>query len=335
MSFRKSSAAPPSGPDADHRVVRKRLADGTVKEYRYPRRAVAKVARYAPDSIDALLAAYRRSPEWLALSQHTRDTYSIYHRPLDRIGHTKVRDLRRRAIMDLRDAIAVTRGPGAATGFVRAVKALLTWAADRDWIEQSPAWGVKGVRGNHLPAWTEGVLGEALRRLPEPYRRVVVLAVHTGQRRGDLIALTWGAYDGGTIRLRQQKTGKPLVVPVHRDLAADLDTWRAEKRPATTILTSPRGLPWTAQHLSRELGREVKALGFGRFTVHGLRKLAATRLAEAGCSTHEIAAVTGHGTLGMVELYTRSAEQHRLAEAAITRLETGVVKPTRNRRLRD
>jgi integrase len=55
--------------------------------------------------------------------------------------------------------------------------------------------------------------------------------------------------------------------------------------------------------------------------VHGLRKLAATALAEAGCTPHEIAAVTGHKSLAMVELYTRSAARERLALTAIGRLE--------------
>jgi integrase len=54
---------------------------------------------------------------------------------------------------------------------------------------------------------------------------------------------------------------------------------------------------------------------------HGLRKAAAVRLAEAGCSTHEIAAITGHETLAMVELYTKGAEQKRRAVAAIQKLE--------------
>jgi integrase len=55
--------------------------------------------------------------------------------------------------------------------------------------------------------------------------------------------------------------------------------------------------------------------------VHGLRKLAAASLAECGCSANEIAAITGHDKLAMVELYTASAEQERLAEAAVRRLE--------------
>ena len=46
---------------------------------------------------------------------------------------------------------------------------------------------------------------------------------------------------------------------------------------------------------------------------HGLRKTAARRLAEAGCSASEIAAITGHKTLAEVERYTRATDQARLA----------------------
>ncbi|WP_315729296.1 MULTISPECIES: tyrosine-type recombinase/integrase [unclassified Bradyrhizobium] len=59
------------------------------------------------------------------------------------------------------------------------------------------------------------------------------------------------------------------------------------------------------------MGRRCKA--------HGLRKAAARRLAEAGCSASEIAAITGHKALAEVERYTRAADQERLARQAIQR----------------
>jgi integrase len=54
---------------------------------------------------------------------------------------------------------------------------------------------------------------------------------------------------------------------------------------------------------------------------HGLRKAAGRRLAEAGCSAHEIMAVLGHKTLSEAERYTRDADQMHLASAAVARLE--------------
>jgi integrase len=54
---------------------------------------------------------------------------------------------------------------------------------------------------------------------------------------------------------------------------------------------------------------------------HGLRKAAGRRLAEAGCTAHEIMAVLGHKTLAEAERYTREADQARLAEGAVAKLE--------------
>lgn len=271
--------------------------------------------------MDALLAEYRRSPDLAAKAKATQQQYAIYLRPLDKIGHIRAKELTRRHVLTLRDAIAATRGNGAATGFVRVVSTLLTWAVDRGWIDFNPALHIRAIAAGHLPAWTVEQAARALEMLSEPLRRVVVLGMHTGQRRGDLCAMTWSAYDGSAIRLKQMKTGAALVVPVTAALRAELEAWKAE-RQAVTILTATSGHPWTAPHLSRTMKAAMEEAGMPGLNVHGLRKLAAANLADAGCSAHEIAAITGHASLSMVQLYTRSADQQRMAGAAVTKLET-------------
>jgi integrase len=52
---------------------------------------------------------------------------------------------------------------------------------------------------------------------------------------------------------------------------------------------------------------------------HGLRKAALTRLADAGCTAHQIAAISGHKTLKEVERYTKAADQARLAREAMAK----------------
>jgi len=56
-------------------------------------------------------------------------------------------------------------------------------------------------------------------------------------------------------------------------------------------------------------------------------KAALTRLADAGCTTHELAAISGHKTLSEVERYTKGADQARLARAAMERIGDQSVKP--------
>lgn len=305
------------------KIVRKRLADGTVKEYRYSRSAPRpRLSPYAPGTVGGTIIAYKRSLEWEALAPATRQNYTIYLHPIERLAHLRLADVKRAHLYALRDALAKARGKGAATGFVRAVQALLTWALRRGLIEHSPAHRLETPQGGHLVAWSLAQARAALKLLPPHLARVVLLGMHTGQRRGDLCRLAWTQYDGAAIRLVQQKTGRALVIPVGAELRAALDGWRREAT-ATTILTDASGRPWKPGYLSEALPAAMERAGLPPLGVHGLRKLAAAMLADAGCSTHEVAAITGHETLSMVQLYTKSADQQRLASAAVHRLETG------------
>ncbi len=316
MPWQKKSAPKPG------KVVRRTLRDGTIKEYRYKAYEPKKLER-PKDTLSALVDAYKDSPEWRGLSPRTKVGYSIHLRPLDRIGHTDPRTLTRREVLTLRDAIASSRGNSAATAFVRTTSALFQWGVDRQWVDHNPIVRVKALPGGHLPAWTPEHAEVACARLPEHMRRVVVLALFTGQRRGDLCSMRWSAYDGQSIRVTQEKTNVDLVIPAHPALKAELDEWR-RSAASTTILTNANGVPWKPNNLSYHMGEALERIGLpGDLNVHGIRKLAAANLADAGCSMKEIGSITGHKTLAMIELYTRSADQQKLASAAIFRLSNG------------
>ena len=59
-----------------------------------------------------------------------------------------------------------------------------------------------------------------------------------------------------------------------------------------------------------------------RCSFHGLRKAASRRLAEHGCTPHEIAAITGHVTLKEIERHTKAAERKVMARSAFKKLKT-------------
>lgn len=306
--------------------MRYKRADGTQVEKHYPPYRGSKQAKR--DTIGALIEAFERSPEYQKLARTTRRGYHTYFRDLVGLEHIAVKEISRRELMETRDAIAQARGDGAAIGFTRAASSLFTWAVDRGWIDHSPATRMRrGLSAGHLPAWSEADVKLAIDNLPEHLRRAVVLALWTGQRRGDLVAMPWSAYDGAKIRLTQQKTGAPIVMAVPLELRLELDEWR-RFATSTMILTNKFGRPWRGVNLSKQIGDALaKTPGFpaGR-NIHGLRKLASTRLAEAGCTPHEIAAITGHRTLAMVALYTRSVDQERAADAAIVKLSEHATK---------
>ncbi len=144
------------------------------------------------------------------------------------------------------------------------------------------------------------------------------LALYTGQRQGDVLAMTWHDYDGEQIKVVQSKTGTKLLIPVHSALKEALDT---QERVSPIILTTKTGRPFTGSNFRSHFVKTTKAAGLYGLTFHGLRYTAATRLADAGCTLKEIASVTGHKSFAMIEKYTRGADQKRLAGAAILRLE--------------
>jgi len=63
------------------------------------------------------------------------------------------------------------------------------------------------------------------------------------------------------------------------------------------------------------------AAGLPQCSAHGLRKATATRLAEAGASSQEIMAITGHKSLKEVERYTHAASKPLLASSAMSKLK--------------
>jgi integrase len=96
-----------------------------------------------------------------------------------------------------------------------------------------------------------------------------------------------------------------------------------------TFLVTELGKPFTGVGFSNWFRRQCDTANLHHCSGHGLRKAAARRLAEAGCTPHEIAAITGHASLREVERYTKAVDQRRLAEAAIgkAKARTDIVKP--------
>jgi enterobacteria phage integrase len=85
----------------------------------------------------------------------------------------------------------------------------------------------------------------------------------------------------------------------------------------TTLFGNMRGQPMTSQGISQMMREAIKDAGLpAKCVSHGLRKAAIRRLAEAGKSEKQIAAVSGHKTLKEIQRYTEAADQRRLARDA-------------------
>ncbi|WP_254658808.1 tyrosine-type recombinase/integrase [Ruegeria sp. TM1040] len=137
------------------------------------------------------------------------------------------------------------------------------------------------------------------------------LALGTGQRASDLTRMEWGHIEVGRIWVTQGKTNVRFWIPFTKRLSsvlAGVDTSKSR-----FILTDESGHQLNYDQLQKQVIRVRRAAGLMDYSLHGLRDSAAGELAEAGCTDHQIAAITGHKSLSMVQKYSKGASQKRLA----------------------
>jgi enterobacteria phage integrase len=121
------------------------------------------------------------------------------------------------------------------------------------------------------------------------------------------------------IRIKQQKTGRDLLIPLQRDSIAALD---AHDMQHVVIITTAYGKPFSVDGFSGFMRDAIREAGLPLdCKPHGLRKTAGRMLAEAGATAKMIMAVLGHTTLAEAERYCEEAEQAGLAAEAVIRLE--------------
>lgn len=148
--------------------------------------------------------------------------------------------------------------------------------------------------------------------------------------------LTWSAYDGSHIRLKQRKTGARVVIPVGKPLRVALDAAKqrlaeleeGKPRPLT-ILATENGTPWTESGFRASWRKACVRAGVVGVTFHDLRGTAVTRLALAECSEAEIATITGHSLrdVGAILDAHYLKRDGGLGESAIRKLERRTETP--------
>lgn len=285
-----------------------------------PQKNGAGAERTRPGTLNAAVVAYYTSADWQLLSLSTQATYrGILDRFRAEHGHRLVADMAPHHVRTILDARAKT--PSAANNWLKVVRALMRFLVDRNLVKADPTLGVRPLknRTDGFHTWTEEEIARFDERWPlgTLERLAKDLLLYTGQRRGDVRLMGPQHIRAGLVRVRQQKTGAELEIALHDALRGSIDA-RPTKHLA--FITTAAGEPYSEAGFGNWFGDAARKAGLKSCSAHGLRKAAARRLAEAGCTTKEIAAVTGHKTLKEVERYTIAADQKRLAQAAIAKI---------------
>jgi integrase len=284
-------------------------------------------ARVKPGTLRALAVSYFASPAFRSKRPSTQYTYrNIIDRFCAEHGDKRAALLQREHVVKLLAARAAT--PRTANALRQSLRALMQHAVEIGLRSDDPTRDVRKLpiaRGEGYHSWTEAEIAQFEQRHPVASRARLAFALllYTGQRRSDVVRMGRQHLSDNAICVRQQKTGREVWVPVHEALAPIL----AEASGNLTFLLTDQGKPYTAAGFGNWFRDQCRAAGLHGCSAHGLRKAAARRLAEAGCSTHEIAAITGHASLREVARYTEASDRRRLAQSAMAKIRTLSGKP--------
>ncbi|WP_417281067.1 MULTISPECIES: site-specific integrase [Alphaproteobacteria] len=330
-----------------HRV-RAKLASGEVREYYYAWRGGPKLdgapgseaflrsynaaieARKETDTgtISALVRMYRSSPEFTGLAEITkRDYRAVFDKIRQEFGTMPIKaatDPRaRRLFKAWRNRYSAT--PRKADRYWSVLKRVFSYAVDNGEIPLNPCAGGgrlwSGSRKESI--WTPQSLLAFRSVAARPLVDAMELAIATGQRQGDLLRLTWSAYDGERLNLRQSKTKRRVSILLDDATRRLLDERKAandeREQPSVTVLTNSRGKAWTSDGFKTSWGRATARAGVKGLTFHDLRGTAITQAAVAGASVLQIASRFGYSPQDVEAMLDRHylANSQSLGDAVV------------------
>ncbi len=131
---------------------------------------------------------------------------------------------------------------------------------------------------------------------------VVLFALETAMRQGEIVALTWADIDleKPWAKIRQAKNGEGRVVPLSTRAVAVLQPLQKEREQKEH---SPV-FPTSSEAIKKSWQRACNRAGVEELTFHDLRHEATSRLFEKGLNPMQVASITGHKTLQMLKRYT-------------------------------
>lgn len=188
--------------------------------------------------------------------------------------------------------------------------------ARKDWGLETLTNPAKAIRKPKLPRGRDRRLHDGEENLLLDYcdktnskilKTVIVLAIETAMRRGEIVGLSWLDIDMSArmIYLRDTKNGESRVVPLSIRAVGTL----------RSLTYDPQGrlIPLHGDNISKAFNDACVACGISGLRLHDLRHEATSRLFEKGFNMMEVATITGHKSLSMLKRYTHLRPSSLLA----------------------
>lgn len=299
--------------------------------------SAGRAPKPTPETVADLIDRLQSGAEWRSLSVKTQVNYTHYFKLIAQVfGDQPLRAVTRPRAKEFLEAFSAT--PAARHQAYAAFRKLMYAALDDELIDKNPLAKLKIAKPDpRVVVWNreEDAAFVALADAQGLYYLgdAAVIATETGQRRGDILALTFDQWDParGVLHFGStDKTGAIVTVRATPRLAARmaaiLDRRATGSDPARVILRPGQTRPLNEDAFSHEfldlrrvLARTMSSVLHKHF--RDFRDTAVVRLAEAGCTIPEICAITGH-TLAEAHNILKHyfAPNQAMADSAIAKL---------------
>src|SRR6516164_6451267 len=307
----------------NHKLTR--LPDNPIERMTMAEQLNAAAARLTSEepqrgSIGWVVQKYCDSDDYGALAPGTVKYYKRFLRDIEALGPAlPFSSFTRRAVVDFIEGYRKTFQRRQAAAVLKACFRIARYHGIVA-VDEAAGLRLKTTRPRDR-IWADGEISRWIDAAgaKDPHMTTAFLLLQfTAQRPTDVLRMTWPQYSGSAIRLRQQKTGALLDIPVHPLLRNHLDALR--RLPASLTIISYRGRSVKYLRFNERFRRIAERARVGA-QARDLRRTALLRMAEAGATVPQIASVSGHSIEATQRILETYLPRNRdLAEVAIARL---------------
>lgn len=289
------------------------------------------------DNVAAVIELFLR--RHASRNRRADDVAAMFRREvLPKLGDRRIQAITRRDVVDLLDGV-VDRGSPVSANRLRAhLNTLFNWAKGRDIVQANPIDGIKPPapekpRDRVLTDDEIALFWQATGDMGQPFGQLFRLCLLTGQRRGEIAGMTDREIKGDwwTIPAARSKNGDEHTVPLSEAAREVLGSMDPIKSNPGYIFTTTGNSPVSGfTRATNRLRAAMAGIASGdagepveveAFTLHDLRRTAATGMAGLGFPPHVVEAVLNHrsgtrrGVAGVYNRFNYADEKRAALEA--------------------
>jgi len=193
---------------------------------------------------------------------------------------------------------------------LRVLSKILSMAVEADLIDANPCFRIRKFKPNNrrLRILSDEKEVELLTSLEgnDLIRSIVIVALNTGLRRGEIFSLKWTDVDfqRGRLVIRKTKASKERFVPMNATVKELLRS--IPRLLSDYVFPSPKTVGRLTD-IKKSFRGAVDMAGIENLRFHDLRHTFATRLADAGTDAYTLMEIMGHADLKTTMIYVHAS----------------------------